>query len=70
MLSESVLITEIFAETKRRDLERGVERQRLLADIGQQDTGLHPRRAVAGALVRLATLIDSNAGTRTAAAAH
>jgi hypothetical protein len=67
---DSLQIAEIIAATKREEIERVVKRQRLLAEAGAPDTRLHPRQAIAEALMRLARVIDDGAGHRTAAPAH
>jgi hypothetical protein len=70
MTLDSIQFTEIIAQSKRDELERTVERRRMLSQIDVPATGMHPRRAIASALMRLATIIDANAGSRAAAAAH
>jgi hypothetical protein len=67
---DSIHFTEILAQSKREDIERKVRRQKLLAEIDAPDTGLHARQAIAGALMRLATIIDASATGREAATAH
>jgi hypothetical protein len=70
MLLESVQIAEMLGEMKRRDLERAVVCQRLLAEIGAREANVHPRQMIAGALVRIATMLDAGAVTHTPAPAH
>lgn len=67
---DSIQFTEIFAQAKRDDIERALARQKLLAQIDERAVGLHPRQALAGALVRLAMIIDAGAGSRATATAH
>jgi hypothetical protein len=67
---DSIQFAEIFAQSKRDDIERNVARGRLLAQIGERGSGLRVRQAIAGALVRLATIIDAGAGAHKPAGAH
>ena len=43
---DSIQITEMFLQSKRDDIERVVQRQKLLAEIDQPKRGLRPRQAV------------------------
>jgi hypothetical protein len=61
-------LTEILAASKRRELEQSIRHHRLLEDLEMPEAGVHPRQFVAGALVRLAMLIDAGAGRAAAAA--
>jgi hypothetical protein len=54
----------IFAQAKRDDIERVVQRQKLRAEIDQPKRGSRLRRAVAGALMRIAMVIDESADGR------
>ena len=61
---DSIQITEIFLQSKHDDIERVVQRQKLLAEIDRPKRGLRPRQAVASALMRIAMVIDESAGGR------
>ncbi len=66
---DGIQITEMVLRSKRDDIERVVERQKLLAKIDRPRRALHPRQAVAGALMRIAMVIDESAGGRIAGTA-
>ena len=59
---DSSPITEMLARSKCDDIERVAQRQKLLPEIDQPKRGLRPRHAVAGALMRIALVIDESAG--------
>jgi hypothetical protein len=67
---DNLLLTEVIATCKRDDLEHDIAHALLVSQAGRQSGGFHPRRAVAGALVRVAAVIDSNAGHGARATAH
>jgi hypothetical protein len=66
---DSIQITEMFLQSKRDDIERVVQRQKLLAEIDQAKRGVRARQAVACALMRIARVIDESADGRIAAPA-
>ena len=68
-MMDSIHFTEIVAQAKRDDIERAVQRQKLLAQIDAQKHGLRPRHAIAAVLMRLANVIDEGAGGRVTATA-
>ena len=67
---DNMLLTEVIASCKREDLQRDIARALLISQAGASGSGFHPRRAVAGALVRVAAVIDSSTARSTTAAAH
>lgn len=63
---DGIDIAEMYVRAKRDDIERAARTQALLRDVPEARRCLHPRQMVAGALVRLAMLIDESAGWRIA----
>lgn len=69
MMLDNMQVAEVLARAKQRDIERAVERYKLLAQIDAPKHSLHPRQAIAAVLMRLAMVIDEGAGGRTTATA-
>ena len=68
---DSLLITEVLADEKRRDLEGRIRREHLaeVAEIeAARSSGL--RASAAAAIVRLGIMVDGTAGRSAAAAQH
>ena len=65
---DSLLVTEVMAEQKRRDIESRIKREHLVALAAAtpvRSFGL--RASAAAAIVRLGILVDDTAGRRAAA---
>jgi hypothetical protein len=68
---DSLLITEVLADQKRRDIEGRIKREHLaevVAIEAARPSGL--RASAAAAIVRFGIMVDGTAGRRAAAAQH
>jgi hypothetical protein len=67
---DSSHVAEMFAHAKLDDLDRVIQRHQLLAPLDQPARRRRrARQAIAGALMRIAVIIDDSADTRVAATA-
>lgn len=67
---DHLLFTELMAQLRRAAIEESIRHGHDLSIIGRQDASLSVRRTLASALVRLAMIVDANAGRRAATIAH
>jgi len=67
---DNLLFTELMAQSRRDAIEESIRHGHDLSIIGRRDPPFNVRGTLASALVRLAMLVDANAGRRAATIAH
>jgi len=63
---DNLLFTELIAQSRRDEIEEAIRHDHDISVIGRRDPRFSVRGTLASALLRLAMLVDANAGRRAA----